>query len=61
MTLQNLKEALYQNNVILLSKMKSLKDSIEEIKKGTGSDITEEEIQQAIIDILQMLDDNEEP
>ena len=31
MTLENLKEALYLNNVILLNKIKALKDSIDDI------------------------------
>ena len=52
MTLQNLKEALYQNNLILL-------DKINNIKKNYVQKITDEEVNQAITDTLKELNKEE--
>lgn len=52
MTLQNLKEALYQNNLILL-------DKINNIKKNYVQKVTDEEVNLAIINTLKELNKEE--
>lgn len=53
MTLQNLKDALYQNNLILINKIdKILKDSGNNV-----TNLTEEEMQSIITEIVQKINE----